>query len=80
MKNMSIEKERIHIDYSAADIPESVKNFQPDVYRDGDLYCLILGASEEGIFSCADTLEAAMQKWDEAYRQKKGQGKDGTDQ
>ena len=67
MKNISLEKERIHADYSAAGVPESIKNFRPDMYRDGDQYCCILGSDSDAIVGCGSTVEEAMQKWDEAY-------------
>jgi hypothetical protein len=67
MKNISLEKERIQVDYSAAGVPESVRNFRPDVYKDGDRYCCLLGNDSDGIFGCGNTLEEAMKKWDEAY-------------
>ncbi len=73
MKIISLEKERIHVDYTMEGIPDSVKNFQPDAYRDGDQYYLILGDNiEGGVFGCGTSLEEAMQKWDEAYREKRG--------
>ena len=62
-----MDKEVVRIDYSAADIPESVRNFRPDVYRDKDKYCLILGKGEHAIISYADSVEEAMKRWDEAY-------------
>lgn len=73
MKIMSLEKERIHVDYTKEAIPDSVKNFQPDAYRDGDQYYIILGDNiESGVFGSGATLEEAMQKWDEAYKEKRG--------
>jgi hypothetical protein len=72
MERMSLEKETVHIDYTKEGIPESVKNFRPNVFRDGDSYCCILGTDEEtGVFSCGDSLEEALQEWDRAYQAKK---------
>lgn len=67
MKNTSIEKERIHVDYTVDGVPDSVRNFRPDIYKDGDLYCCILGAGIDAISGCGPTVEEAMQRWDEAY-------------
>ena len=73
MKILSLEKERIHVDYTVDGIPDSVKNFQPDAYRDGDQYYLILGDNNEGgVFGCGASLKEAMQEWDNAYREKRG--------
>jgi len=72
MKIISLEKERIHVDYTIDGIPDSVKNFQPDVYRDGDQYYLILGDNNEGgVFGCGFSLQEAMQEWDKAYQEKR---------
>ncbi|MGN6292901.1 MAG: hypothetical protein ACTHMV_09180 [Chitinophagaceae bacterium] len=72
MKIISLEKERIHVDYTMDGTPDSVRNFQPDAYLDGDQYYLVLGDNnEEGIFGCGHTLQEAMQEWDKAYRHKK---------
>lgn len=71
MKRLSLEKERITIDYSSEQIPESVRNFRPDVYRDGGEYCLILGNDEHAVVGCAASIEEAMNRWDEAYWKKR---------
>lgn len=68
---MSLEKELIKVDYTDDGVPESVKNFRPDVYRDGTEYCLILGSDKDAIVGCGDTLEKAMRQWDEAYWKKR---------
>ncbi|PWV56760.1 hypothetical protein [Chitinophaga sp. S165] len=72
MERMSLEKETVHIDYTAEGVPESVKNFRPTVFRDGDNYCVILGTDKEtGVFSCGGSIEEALQEWDRAYQDKK---------
>lgn len=72
MERMSLEKETVRIDYTADGIPESVKNFRPTVFRDGDSYCCILGIDKEtGVFSCGNSIEEALQEWDRAYQEKK---------
>jgi hypothetical protein len=68
MKDKSLEKEKIHIDYSGDNIPESVKNFMPDVYKDGDRYICILGIGPDAITGEGTSLEDAMNAWDDAYR------------
>jgi len=71
MKSLSLEKERIRVDYSGDHVPESVKNFRPDVYLDGEEYCLILGNDQHAVVGCADSVEEAMKRWDEAYWKKR---------
>lgn len=72
MKRTSIDKETIHVDYSQENLLASVKNFQPSVYRDGEMYHCILGTDrEQGIFGSGKTIEEAMIAWDDAYQEKK---------
>lgn len=74
---MSIEKELIKIDYTAEYIPESVKNFRPDIYRDGDMYHVILGAGSSAVTGSGNSLEEALKQWDEAYLKRKYNDKEG---
>ncbi|MVT08493.1 hypothetical protein [Chitinophaga tropicalis] len=69
MKRMSLEKEDVHVDYTTENIPDSVKNFRPTVFRDGDEYCCILG-TEEAVVGTGNTVEEAMNDWDRAYQMK----------
>lgn len=72
MTNKSIEKEKITVDYTVEGMPESVRNFRPDVYWDGYTYCSMLGIDEEqGVFGYGDTLEEALTDWDLAYQKRK---------
>jgi hypothetical protein len=72
MKKMSIDKEIMHIDYTREGIPESVKNFRPSVYRDGEIYHCILGTDKEtGVFGSGKSVEEAFLEWDHAYQDKK---------
>lgn len=70
MKRMSLEKEDVHVDYTAENIPDSVKNFRPVIYRDGEDYCCILG-TENAVVGTGNTLEEAMSNWDRAYQEKR---------
>ena len=73
MKQTSIDKEIMHVDYSQEGFPESAKNFMPSVYRDGEMYHCILGTDKEtGIFGSGKSLNEAMIEWDKAYQEKKG--------
>ena len=67
MKRMSLEKELIRTDYSASDIPDSVKNFRPDIYKDGKEFYAILGSDEDAIVSNGSSIIEAMKNWDNAY-------------
>lgn len=72
MTNKSIEKEKITVDYTVEGVPESVRNFRPEVYYDGYTYCSMLGIdAEQGVFGYGDTLEEALTDWDLAYQKRK---------
>jgi len=72
MKRMSIDKEIMLVDFTREDIPASVKNFQPSVYRDGEMYHCILGTERDtGIFGSGKSIDEAMVEWDHAYQEKK---------
>jgi hypothetical protein len=72
MERMSLEKETVHIDYTMEGIPESVKNFRPNVFKDGECYYCILGTDKDtAVFSSGNSIEEALQEWDHAYQDKK---------
>lgn len=72
MKQSSIDKEIVHIDYTREDIPASVKNFLPSIYRDGERYHCILGTDKDtGIFGSGNSIEEAIIEWDKSYQEKK---------
>lgn len=72
MKQTSIDKEIIHTDYTGEGIPESVKNFRPSIYRDGEMYHCILGTDKNtGVFGSGKSIEEAMREWDKSYEEKK---------
>ena len=67
----SLEKELSKIDYTDEQVPDSVKNFRPDVYRDGDRFCVILGSGENAVAAYGDSIAEAMTGWDAAYWKKR---------
>ncbi|BAV04475.1 hypothetical protein SAMN05421788_110212 [Filimonas lacunae] len=70
---MSLEKERIRVDYTREGVPASVQNFRPDIYRDGDVFYCVLGAPpSDNVIAKGATMEEAMLNWDIAYHQKEG--------
>lgn len=72
MKRMSIDKEIVQVDFTREGIPASVKNFQPSVYRDGEMYHCIFGTERDtGIFGSGKSIDEAMLEWDHAYQEKK---------
>ncbi|RXK83737.1 hypothetical protein [Filimonas effusa] len=72
---MSIEKERIKIDFTRSDLPASVKNFRPDIYQDENgFYCILGTDPAERIIGRGDTVEKALQEWDKNYVAQKGSG------
>jgi len=57
--------EMVTVDYEGTGMPESVKEFQPRVYKEGDTICCLFGPDPQaGIFGCGPTTEAALQDWD----------------
>lgn len=63
---------RIKIDYSKKEIPFSVKNFLPDVYRDGDVYYCIWGTDASNtIIGAGQNIDEALTNWDKVYSRKK---------
>lgn len=73
MKNMSIDNEKVQVDYTSMDLPEPVKNFRPEVYASGDGYYCVLGAgTDQAIFGEGDTVEAALIAWEKAWHEKSG--------
>jgi hypothetical protein len=70
MQDKSIEKEKIKVDFVGDSVPDSVKNFMPDVYADGDKYVCVLGSGDSVITGEGESIEAAMKNWDEKYQQK----------
>jgi len=67
----SLEKEKINVDFTGKNVPASVKNFMPDVYRDGDRFICLLGSDQYAVCGEGASVEEAMHAWDNAYRSKK---------
>jgi hypothetical protein len=70
MKQMNVpEQMKVNVDYTHTDLPPSVRTFRPLLFRDGRLYCCILGPDlEKGIFGCGDTEHDAFLDWDKSYQ------------
>lgn len=64
---MSLEKEKIQVDYTQPGVPKHVSNFMPDVYRDGDEYFCVLGCGETAITASGNSVNEAMDAWEKAY-------------
>lgn len=46
-------------------VPQKAQKLQPQVYKDGDLFCCLFGPDPEtGIFGCGNTPEAAVLDWE----------------
>lgn len=57
--------ETVTIDFDAKDIPASVKEFRPAVFKDGNSFCCLLGPDpQKGIFGCGSTTDEALADWD----------------
>lgn len=58
------EEQKVSFDFSASELPDYVKEFQPLLYKDGDRYCAVLGPDiTSGIFGCGPTAMDALLSW-----------------
>lgn len=69
---MSLDKEKVQVDFTSMDLPESVKNFRPEVYQDSGCYSCVLGAGADAVYAEGDSIEAALIAWDKAFHEKSG--------
>jgi hypothetical protein len=71
MKQLTVPDEmRVDIDYSDVQLPESVKTFQPLLFKEGNSYCCVLGPDPQaGVFGCGDTPIHALQDWDKHLKE-----------
>jgi hypothetical protein len=70
----------VPVDYEAADIPPSVKEFKPAVFKDGPSFCVLLGPDPQtGVFGCGDTTDDALVDWDKHLQERARNPKDGDD-
>ncbi|HJS53317.1 MAG TPA: hypothetical protein VJ765_02200 [Chitinophagaceae bacterium] len=78
MKQFTVPEEmKIEIDYAEEALPNSVKLFQPLLYRDGNSYCCVLGPDPAtGVFGSGDTPIAALKDWDTNLKGYETKGED----
>jgi len=70
MKAEDFPESHYPVDYNSPQLPESVRQVKPIVYKDGDSFCCVSGPTlQEGIVGCGPTPELAMQDWDEHYKE-----------
>lgn len=72
MKQMAIdEHDIVSLDYESPSLPRAVREFRPALYRDGELYCCLLGPDrEEGIFGSGATEDEAIKAWNSAFKER----------
>lgn len=72
MEQMNVEEnKKVVLNYEDPTLTKFVRQFRPLVYRDGNLYCCILGPNPEtGVFACADSLEDTLQQWTEEVKKR----------
>jgi|SRR6188474_2065828 hypothetical protein len=64
-------EKKVNINYSDKDLPASVKIFQPVVFKDGDLFCVVLGPdAHQGVSGYGNTLQEAIMSWDKGLQQR----------
>ena len=58
----------IPIDYEHTDLPATVRQFKPVVFKEGDAFCCILGPDpQSGVFGCGDSKEDAIRDWNNHF-------------
>ena len=61
----------VQINYQDSDIPATVREFKPALYRDGDSFCCLLGEDPQaGIFGCGESPKAAIEDWDSHFKER----------
>ena len=73
MKQLNVQDElKVEIDFTDNQIPDSVKTFQPVLYKDGNEFSCVLGPGpEEGVYGRGETPLAALKDWDKNFQQRK---------
>ncbi len=73
MKQLNVPDEvKVNIDFTDDNIPDSVKTFQPVLFKDGNTFCCVLGPDErDGVYGCGETPLAALKDWDKKLQQRK---------
>jgi hypothetical protein len=76
MKQLTVPDEmKVDINYSDNELPESVRTFQPLLFKEGNSYCCVLGPDPQaGIFGCGDTPIHALQDWDKHLKEYEARG------
>lgn len=73
MKQTSLDKEKVQVDFTSMDLPAPVLNFRPEVYTDGDMFYCVLGAGTDyAIYGEGNSVEAALLDWEKAYHERSG--------
>lgn len=72
MKQMDIPVNRVtDIDYENGKFSKAVKDLRPVVWADEQGYCCLLGPDpQEGILGVGNTIEAALQDWEQQLRER----------
>jgi hypothetical protein len=67
MEQMNVDESmKVDIDFSNPELPPSVKKLEPLVFKEGGMYCCLLGPDpQEGVFGCGETPKLALADWDE---------------
>lgn len=59
----------ININYNRRSLPAAVQLFKPVVYKDGEIYCCLLGPDPTvGVFGSGINAKDAMNNWSQHFR------------
>jgi hypothetical protein len=61
----------VAINYEESGFPSSFLAFKPLVFRDGQIYCCLLGPNpQEGIFGFGNSVDYAISNWDLEFKKR----------
>jgi hypothetical protein len=72
MQQMNIDESKlVPINFESSDVPPAVRQFKPTLYKDGELFCCILGPDiEQGVHACGVTEDEAINEWTAALKER----------
>lgn len=55
----------VPVNYESLDLPATVRQFKPTVFKEGNMYCCILGPDrQKGVFASGSSVKEAIRNWD----------------
>jgi hypothetical protein len=72
MKQMLIREEAVvHVNYESSDLPATVRQFKPVIFKEDEAFCCILGPDrDKGIYGCGRSVKEAIHNWDASFHKR----------